>query len=145
MPCILCIAVFAMLAGAITTTVLDLMASRLTELAVGPVQKTSDTESVTRFDFEVAPPVSSHGASVEAVPVAVTVLKDHKRVRIQVLTHAISRATAEEIEDRIAAALDLRIVSRQDAHVEEHPQPGAPLAHTDAIKTAWIDPNVARS
>ena len=145
MPCILCIAVFAMLAGTITTTVLDMMASRLTDLAVGPVQKTTDTDSVSRFDFEVAPPASSEGTSPAAIPVAVTVHKEQKRVRIQVLTHAISRAAAEEIEDRIATALDLRIVSRQDAHTEEHPQPTAVLTRTEVGRAASIDPNIARS
>ncbi|HZS22092.1 MAG TPA: hypothetical protein VFA63_14055, partial [Pseudonocardiaceae bacterium] len=70
MPCILCIAVFAMLAGTITTTVLDMIASRLTDVAVSEVQKTTDTESVTRFDFAVAAPASSQSASMPAVPVA---------------------------------------------------------------------------
>lgn len=145
MPCILCIAVFAMLAGAITTTVLDTMASRLGDLATGPVRRTADTESVTRFDFEVPSPTTDKRTSSPAIPVAVTVHKQHKRVRIQVLTHAVSRDAAELIEDRIAAALDLQIVSRQDAHNEEHAGPAASQRYTEASRLSRVDPNAARS
>lgn len=118
MPCIFCIAVFAMLAGAVTTAVLDQLEERLVQAAGGgPVRRAVDTGSVTKFEFSVPVP-----GQVQAAPVAVTVYKQHKRIRIQVLTHALSRAAAEAVEDRVAAAAGLRIVSRSDAHT------GAPVA-----------------
>ena len=53
------------------------------------------------------------------MPVSVTVYKQHKRVRIQVLTHDLSRAEAEAVEDMLARVLELRIVDRAEAHDEE--------------------------
>lgn len=117
MPCIFCIAVFALLAGAITASVLDQLEARLAKVAASPVQRIADTGSVTRFEFQVIPPGLRLPRNTEpAVPVAVTVYKQEKRIRIQVLTHDISRPTAEAVEDYIAAAADLRILQRSDAH-----------------------------
>jgi hypothetical protein len=106
-PCIFCLAVFAMLAGAITTAVLDEMESRLSTVASAPIRRTVDSASAAAFE-----------TSVRGVPVAVTVYKKYKRVRIQVLTHDISRADAEALENLIAQALGLTIVDRSDAHDE---------------------------
>jgi hypothetical protein len=47
------------------------------------------------------------------------VYKKHKRVRVQVMTHDLTRAEAEAVEDLIAATLELRIVDRSDAHDEQ--------------------------
>ena len=113
MPCIFCLAVFAMFAGAITTAVLDGMESRLASVSREPVRRVVDSASVTRFDTTVASP------SGGPVPVSVTVYKQHKRVRIQVLTHDLTRAEAEAVEDMLARVLELRIVDRSDAHDEE--------------------------
>jgi hypothetical protein len=135
MPCIFCIAVFAMLAGAVTTAVLDQLEERLAAVAGGPVARTVDTGSVVKFEFSVPAPVVP-GVSVPAdvaaaVPVAVTVYKQHARIRIQILTHALPRAVAEAVEDRLAAAAGLRIVARADAHTGSPlaaPSPGGPEA-----------------
>lgn len=113
MPCIFCLAIFAMFAGAITTAVLDAMESKLAAVSREPVRRVVDSASVTRFDTTVSSP------SGRPVPVSITVYKQHKRVRIQVLTHDLSRAEAEAVEDMLARVLELRIVDRSDAHDEQ--------------------------
>jgi DNA-binding protein YbaB len=111
-PCIFCLAVFAMLAGTVTTLVLDQMEARLSTVAATPVRRTVDSASAATFETTVR-------SGGREVPVAVTVYKKYRRVRIQVMTHELSRAEAEAVEDLIARALDLRIVDRSDAHDEE--------------------------
>jgi len=44
----------------------------------------------------------------------VTVYKPYKRVRIQVLTHAVSREQAEAVQEAIAAVAGLEIVNHSD-------------------------------
>ena len=120
MPCIFCLAVFAMLAGAVTTLVLDQMEQRLAAVTLGPPERVVDTASTARFDARVAcPPVAGGGRAGRPIPVSVTVYKKYKRVRIQVMTHDLTRAEAEAVEDLVARALDLDIVDRSDAHDEE--------------------------
>jgi hypothetical protein len=119
-PCIFCLAVFAMLAGAVTTLVLDQMEERLARVTLRPPERVVDSASVARFDAEVAlPPVPGGQQAGRPVPVSVTVYKKYKRVRIQVMTHDLTRAEAEAVEDLVARALDLEIVDRSDAHDEE--------------------------
>lgn len=113
MPCIFCLAVFALFAGAVTTTVLDQMEARLASVASHPVARTVNSESATVFETSVLLP-----GQRRAIPVNVTVYKKHRRIRIQVMTHEITRSEAEAIEDLLAQALELRIVSRSDAHDE---------------------------
>lgn len=115
MPCIFCLAVFAMFAGAITTVVLDQLEARLSTIATAPVVRATDSASVARYDLSVAVP----GASGRVVPVSVTLYKKHRRIRIQVMTHELTRAEAEAIENLIAATLELRIVDRSDVHDEQ--------------------------
>lgn len=122
MPCIFCVAIFAMLAGAITTAVLDQIEARLASVANGPVSRSVDSESVAKFDLSVPVPTvpsSSGRGAGRPVPVSVTVYKKHRRVRIQVMTHDLTRAEAEAVEDLIAAALGLTIIDRSDAHDEQ--------------------------
>ncbi|HEX5496383.1 MAG TPA: hypothetical protein VFX70_17610 [Mycobacteriales bacterium] len=116
MPCIFCVAVFAMLAGAVTTAVLDQMESRLATIATGPLTRPVNSASVARVDTTVAVPGT--GSAGRSIPVAVTVYKRHKRVRIQVMTHDVTRAEAELVENLVAETLGLRIVDRSDAHDE---------------------------
>jgi hypothetical protein len=118
MPCIFCIAVFAIFAGAVTTLVLDQLEARLTSIATGPVSRSVDSASVAKFEMSVTVPKSGLRAS-RSVPVSVTVYKKHRRLRIQVMTHDLTRAEAEAIEDLIAAALELNIIDRSDAHDEQ--------------------------
>jgi hypothetical protein len=124
MPCIFCIAVFLLLAGAVTAGVIDSLEERLKSIGGESVQRTAESSSVTKWNLNVdigdAVPDSRGGRSSApaAVPVAVTVYKAQKRVRIQVLTHSLTRAEAEVIEDRIADALQLRVIERSSAESE---------------------------
>ena len=95
MPCIFCLAVFAMLAGTVTTLVLDQMEARLSSVAASPVRRTVDSASAAGFETTVR-------LGGREVPVAVTVYKKYKRVRIQVMTHDLGRAEAEAVEDLIS-------------------------------------------
>src|SRR5919112_465595 len=101
MPCIFCIAVFAMLAGSVTTLVLDQLEERLAMAANSPIRRTIDTASAAKFEFRVPTPGLTEARlephTLAAVPVAVTVYKQHRRIRIQVLTHAVDRSTAEAV------------------------------------------------
>ncbi|MBK6870476.1 MAG: hypothetical protein IPJ14_11460 [Kineosporiaceae bacterium] len=114
MPCIFCLAVFAVFAGAISTAVLDQMEARIASVATEPVRRVVDSESATSFETAVALP----NAPGKAIPVTVTVYKKHRRVRIQVRTHAVSREEAEAVENLLAHVLELTIVDRSDAHDE---------------------------
>jgi hypothetical protein len=115
MPCIFCLAVFALFAGAVTELVLDQMEAKLAQIADGPVTRTVDSTSVAVFEAAVTLP-GGHG---HGIPVTITVYKKHRRIRIQVMTHDLTRAQAEALEDLIARALELTIVDRSDAHDEE--------------------------
>jgi hypothetical protein len=115
MPCIFCLAVFLVVAGALTTVMLDQMESQLASVAGAPVSRPVNSDSVAVFETEVEIPRTFGHRSI---PVRVTVYKKYKRVRIQVLTHDLTRAEAEAVEDLIAQALQLRIVDRSDAHDE---------------------------
>jgi septal ring factor EnvC (AmiA/AmiB activator) len=114
MPCIFCLAVFAMLAGAVTAAVLDQLESQLATIATEPVRRPVSSASVTSYETSVRIPGTGRTA-----PVRVTMYRKHKRVRIQVLTHDLTREQAEAIEDLIAKTLGLTIVDRSDAHDEQ--------------------------
>lgn len=119
MPCLFCIAVFVMLAGAVTGVVLDQLESRLHAVAREGVTRSADTRQTTRFELAVAvPDLPGQPAHGVVVPVAVTVFKKHKRVRIQVLSHAVTRAQAEAVQDRVAAAASFDIISRSQEATE---------------------------
>jgi SpoVK/Ycf46/Vps4 family AAA+-type ATPase len=111
-PCIFCIAVFLIAASVVTAATVDELEERLEGATSEPVERAADTESVTLWNatFEVAG---------KAAPVAITVYKRWGRARIQVLTHELSREQVEELEDRIAELLGLRVVSRSDEKDEE--------------------------
>lgn len=119
MPCIFCIAVFAMLAGAITTTLLDQLEYRLAAEARTTVRRTTDSNSVAKFEFDFPVPPLPNSHPLPAVPVALTVYKPYGRVRIQILTHALERAQVEAIQNHIAAIAGLRIVERSDPQREQ--------------------------
>jgi len=112
MPCIFCIAVFMIAAAAISAGTIDQLEKRLGEVAAAPPKRVKETESVAMWNAEVK-------VGRRTVPIAVTVYKDYGRVRIQVLTHELSREEVEALQDRIAAALGLRIVDRSDPTSEE--------------------------
>ena len=113
MVCIFCIAVLAIVAGALTAASLDEMEEQLADKADGEVRRVSDTESVARFEL-------SAKVGNKTAPVAVTVYKEHSRVRIQILTHELTPEEAERLEDELAEAVGAEIVDRSSADGMEH-------------------------
>jgi hypothetical protein len=112
LPCIFCIAVFLIAATAVTAATLDQMEDRLEQAASEPVERETDTESATVWN-------ATFKVGRKDAPVRITVYKDYGRVRIQVLTHALSREQVEELQDRIAELLGLRIIDRSSEDDEE--------------------------
>jgi hypothetical protein len=117
--CIFCIAILAIVAGALTAGSLDQIEEQLADKADGEVHRVSDTESVARFELTV-------DVSGKKAPVAVTLYKEHSRARIQVLTHALTPEEVEKLEDELAEAIGAKIVDRSNAqdedrkHAQEH-------------------------
>jgi hypothetical protein len=123
-PCIFCVAVLLII-GALTSEGVDQIEAKLRSKAEdGEVRRTVESESVVKFDLTVS-------VDSEPVPVAVTVFKDPRRVRIQVLTHELSPEEVEQLEDELAEVLDAEIVDRSDPaheagadHAAEHAASG---------------------
>lgn len=116
MVCIFCIAVLAIVAGALTAAGVEEIEEQLADKAAGEVHRVSDTESVVRFELtvEVGP---------KAAPVAVTLYKEHSRVRIQILTHDLTPEEAETLEDELAEAIGAKIVDRSSPEGAAHEEP----------------------
>ena len=116
MVCIFCIAVLAIVAGALTAASVDEIEEQLAEKADGEVQRVSDTESVARFELTV-------DVDGTKAPVAVTLYKEHSRSRIQILTHDLTPEAAEKLEDELAEAIGAKIVDRSSPEGEAHEEP----------------------
>jgi hypothetical protein len=114
--CIFCIAVLAIVAGALTAASVDEIEEKLADKADGEVQRVSDTESVARFELTV-------DVGGKEAPVAVTLYKEHSRVRIQILTHELTPEEAERLEDELAEAVGATIVDRSSPDGEAHEEP----------------------
>jgi hypothetical protein len=114
--CIFCIAVLAIVAGALTAASVDEIEETLADKADGEVQRVSDTESVARFELTV-------DVGNKKAPVAVTLYKEHSRVRIQILTHELTPEEAEKLEDDLAEAVGAKIVDRSSPEGHEHEEP----------------------
>ena len=123
MVCIFCIAVLAIVAGALTAASVDQIEEQLADK--GEVTRVSDTESVARFELTV------DVGGTEA-PVAVTLYKEHSRARIQILTHDLTPEEAERLEDELAEAIGAKIVDRSSPEGELHEEP----AHDHADREA---------
>jgi hypothetical protein len=121
MVCIFCIAVLAIVAGALTAASVDEIEEQLTDKAEGEVQRVSDTESVARFELTV-------DVDGKKAPVAVTLYKEHSRARIQILTHELTPEEAERLEDELAEAIGAKVVDRSSPEGEEH-------EHTEPVAT----------
>jgi hypothetical protein len=122
MPCIFCIAVFAMLATAVTTAVLDQLEDRLASEAAGPLRR-SDSGSVARYEFEFPVPPPPGGpwarAGPTTAPVVLTVYKRYGRARIQVLTHQLQRAQAQALQQHVAALAGLQVIEWSNPQTEQ--------------------------
>lgn len=112
MPCYFCVAVFIGLSGAVTGAVIDQIEKKLNKKAATKVKRGAETDSVTKL--EAAFKVGAH-----TVPVAITVFKEHKRVRIQVLNHEIPRKEAGKLVNMIADLLDLKVTDRSHPESEK--------------------------
>lgn len=125
MVCIFCIAVLAIVAGALTAASVDEIEDKLADKADGEVQRVSDTESVARFELTV-------DVAGKKAPVTVTLYKEHSRVRIQILTHELTPDEAEKLEDELAEAVGATIVDRSSPEGEEHEEPAHDAADAEA-------------
>jgi hypothetical protein len=125
MVCIFCIAVLAIVAGALTAASVDEIEEQLADKAAGDVQRVSDTESVARFELTVE-------VGRKSAPVAVTLYKEHSRVRIQILTHELTPEEAERLEDELAEAIGATIVDRSSPEGETHEEPAHQSADPEA-------------
>jgi Ni/Co efflux regulator RcnB len=85
MPCIFCIAVIAMIAGAMAAGAVDQVEDGLADKAAGTLRRAADTDTVTKWDLTVK-------VGSRSVPLAVTLFKDHGRVRVQKLLREICEA-----------------------------------------------------
>jgi hypothetical protein len=119
--CIFCIAILAIVAGALTAASVDQVEEQLADKASGGVKRVSDTESVARFELTVE-------VGGKAAPVAVTLYKEHSRARIQILTHELTKEEAERLQEGLAEAIGAKIVDRSSPEAEaddpahEHPE-----------------------
>lgn len=113
MVCFFCIAVFALIAGAVAAADVDRIEDQLATKAADGVRRVSDTESAARFELTVE-------IDGRKAPVAVTVYKEHARVRIQVLTHQLTPEQITRLEDQLAEALEAKVVDRSQPDPHEH-------------------------
>jgi hypothetical protein len=111
--CIFCIAVLAIVAGALTAASVDDIEEQLAAEADGEVRRVSDTASVARFELTVE-------VGGKQAPVTVTLYKEHSRVRIQILTHDLTPEEAAQLEDELAEAVAATIVDRSGPEGEDH-------------------------
>jgi len=111
--CFFCIAVFTLLAGAISAASLDTMEDQLDDKATDGVRRVADTDSVARFELTVE-------VDGKKAPVAVTVYKEYARVRIQVLTHELTPEEVTRLEDELAEKLGAKVVDRSRPDTDEH-------------------------
>ena len=122
MVCIFCIAVLAIVAGALTSASIDQAEEQLADKAADGVRRVSDTESVARFELTV-------DVSGRKAPVAVTLYKEHGRARIQVLTHELTPEEVEQLEDELAEAIGAKVVERSNPQADGTEEP--PHEHAD--------------
>jgi hypothetical protein len=108
MPCFFCIAVFVMLAGSITGAVIEQIRNNVARVSSTPPVIAADSASSSRIEMTV------HGPRGLQVPVNLTVYKKQQRVRIQVMTHDVTREEAQQIQYMVAQAAQLQIVGGSD-------------------------------
>jgi hypothetical protein len=140
--CIFCIAILAIVAGALTAAAVDQVEEKLADKADGEVERVSDTESVARFELTVE-------VDGKKAPVAVTLYKEHRRARIQVLTHELTPEQVKKLQDELAEAIDATIVERSspedeaDEPVHEHPDE-EPERVAERVEAATAQPDRER-
>ena len=141
--CLFCIAVFAVLAGTITTALLDEMESRLTQVSdPDSVSRLTDSASTTTISASVpVPSIPGQAPSrLASAPVLVTVYKAQKRVRIQVQTHDITVAQAHAVQDVVASACGLRVVTRSSEATQHMVQQASQQAQAEPLPSGTTRP-----
>ena len=113
MPCIFCIAVIAMIAGAMAAGAVDQVEDGLADKAAGTLRRAADTDTVTKWDLTVK-------VGSRSVPLAVTLFKDHGRVRVQVLTHELSPQQVQKLLREICEAIGAKMVSQSSPDDQAH-------------------------
>lgn len=124
MVCFFCIATIALIGSAVGASAVEGVRAALQQLSKNGVTLADDTPSTQRLELEVAVPEvagerEKPGSPPATVPVAVTVYKKHNRVRVQVLTHDVTRREAEAVQDAVVAAAGLTLVHRSNEHEQE--------------------------
>lgn len=113
MPCVFCIAVSALVSGAVGAGYLDRLERALRGVAIGAVRRTAASGSATAWDLDVARPGGAGpGGAGATVRVTVTVYRPWQRVRVQVHDHRLTPAAARAVLDLVVRALDGRVVAR---------------------------------
>jgi hypothetical protein len=138
-PCFFCLAVFMMLAGAVTTSVIEALRANVATVATTPPAITADSATMARIELTVAGPRNLQ------VPVNMTVYKKQQRIRIQVMTHDVSRDEARAVQELVARAAGLQIIGGSDpasealvhetlaAHAAEHAAQAAGAESTQSM------------
>ena len=124
MVCFFCIAVLAIVAGAIAASTVDDIEEKLDAKAVDGVRRVADTESMARFELTVQVDRRKTG-------VVVTLYKEHARVRIQILSHELTPEQVKRVQDELAEALEAEIVDRSSPDAHEHEDPEAAAKDED--------------
>jgi hypothetical protein len=137
--CIFCMAALVMIGASLSAVVLGNMENQLVSTkGVSQVRRSVDTESTVMWQANVMIRVPNR--PVKEVPIAVHLYKQYKRMRIQILTHGISQAEAEAVQDVICQAFEARVISRhfpsEAAFAENDSQQQVPQRQTaDPRKT----------
>jgi hypothetical protein len=104
-------AALVMIGASLSAVVLGNLENQLASTkGVSEVRRSVDTASTAMWYANVMTRVPNRPA--KQVPVAIHLYKQHKRMRIQILTHDISQAEAEAVQDVICQAFDARVISR---------------------------------
>jgi hypothetical protein len=107
--CIFCMAALLIVGATLGAVALDGIETRLTS-GLKDVRRAVDTDSLVMWKATAT--VKVQGKNAKQVPVAIHLYKQAQRIRIQILTHDVTQAEAESIQDQICGLLDAKVISR---------------------------------
>jgi hypothetical protein len=132
--CIFCMAALVMIGASLSAVVLGNLENQLVSTrGVSEVRRSVDTASTAMWHANVIARVSNRPA--KQVPVAIHLYKQHKRIRIQILTHNISQAQAEAVQDLICQAFEARVISRHFPSEISFTENGSQLAQPGTVES----------
>jgi hypothetical protein len=111
-------AALIIISASINAIIIDSIETNLAR-NVKNLRREIDTESTTLWNATVE--LKGAGSPEAPIPVSIHLYKQHKRVRIQILTHEITKDKAEKVEDLICKALNAQIISRHYPEHDAHP------------------------